>query len=377
MDFEPSCNRGSLCANRVATKNHKGICPENWHIPTQAEYDTLVSYVEIDQFCGAYKCGGLILKAKSGWKKNEIFDGNGHDDYGFAALPGGIIDLGDDTFFTLGRRGYWWSTTGIGLSLLETRDRADLGKKEDSGSKTELVSIRCIKDFVEETYTPNNLPGYSATEGEGGNSSYSAVVGKGNNINNYKTVKIGEQTWMAENLDYPVEGSVCYNNMPQNCEKYGRLYSGWAAMNVPSNCFFGNCDSQMQLRHQGVCPNGWHIPKDWEWDILIAFVHSDNNLPAFYYGKSPYAGKYLKAKSGWRDYPGIAGEDKYGFTALPGGGEGVHINTAGGSGTWWSATEHHHGNSPSRSMYDDEDSVDWYFSNGYENNFYSVRCLKD
>jgi uncharacterized protein (TIGR02145 family) len=226
--------------------------------------------------------------------------------------------------------------------------------------------------FMDETSSHNNF-----LEGYANDSGYSALVGKGNDINNYRTVKIGEQTWMAENLDYPVEGSKCHDNEPYYCKKYGRLYNGWAALDIPSACYFGNCDSQVQTMHQGICPDGWHIPRDWEWDILIAFVHSDNNLPAFYYEDSPYAGKYLKAKDGWKSFPGIVNEDKYGFAALPGGDDSGRIGGTGSTGTWWSATMYSHTIGSSYSMYDDEDSVDWHESNRYSDKFYSVRCLKD
>jgi uncharacterized protein (TIGR02145 family) len=218
----------------------------------------------------------------------------------------------------------------------------------------------------------------SSSVAEGGGSGYSALVGKGNDIRNYKTVEIGSQTWMAENLDNPVDGSICYNNEPRNCEIYGRLYDYRTAMSLPYTCYFGNCYFQMQIKHQGICPDGWHIPRDSEWDILIAFVHSDNNLPAFDYEDSPYAGKYLKAKNGWRNYPGIVNEDKYGFAALPGGGIGPCSNTTPGyDGNWWSTTEYYSGIGFSfHSMYDDNNSVDWYDSTR-DDCFYSVRCLKD
>jgi Fibrobacter succinogenes major domain (Fib_succ_major). len=124
----------------------------------------------------------------------------------------------------------------------------------------------------------------------------------------YKTVKIGEQVWFAENLNYAEKGSKCYDNNETNCQKYGRLYDWETAMKA--------------------CPSGWHLPSNAEWDKL---------------GTSETAGKDLKAKSGWPDdkVRAINGEDKYGFTALPGGYgySGGYFDNVGSFGYWWSTSE--------------------------------------
>jgi len=106
----------------------------------------------------------------------------------------------------------------------------------------------------------------------------------------YKFVKIGTQTWMAENLDYNASGSKCYNNSTSNCTTYGRLYD-WATA-------------------RNACPDGWHLPSNVDWNVLMKFVNpscSDNSSCAG-------AGTKLKAKSGWNSYSGVpAGMDNYGF----------------------------------------------------------------
>jgi uncharacterized protein (TIGR02145 family) len=171
----------------------------------------------------------------------------------------------------------------------------------------------------------------------------------------YKTAKIGTQTWLAENLNYEAEGSKCYDNNPANCAKYGRLYDYWTA--------------------KKVCPKGWHLPSNAEWDKLYRFVDGDKGKKSPYDSKT--AGKYLKAVSGWDENGN--GTDKYGFSALPGGygrADGI-FNTVGSRGLWWSASgaEYYSSNAYYRYMDYNNDYAYWYYL--YKSDLFSVRCLQD
>jgi uncharacterized protein (TIGR02145 family) len=169
----------------------------------------------------------------------------------------------------------------------------------------------------------------------------------------YKTAKIGTQTWLAENLNYEAEGSKCYKNNPDNCAKYGRLYNWETA--------------------KKICPEGWHLPSNAEWDKLLRFVDGDTGTKSPYESKT--AGKYLKAKSGWNEDGN--GTDNYGFSALPGGigysdGSFYYVGYGGG---WWSASEYVSYFADYRRMHIYIDYVIW--DNVNKSHLKSVRCLQD
>lgn len=74
----------------------------------------------------------------------------------------------------------------------------------------------------------------------------------------YKTVEIGNKLWMAQNLNFYCRNSWCYDNEDDNCKNYGRIYTWNAAMN-----------GQSSEKSRGICPEGWHIPTDSEWLLLV------------------------------------------------------------------------------------------------------------
>ena len=162
----------------------------------------------------------------------------------------------------------------------------------------------------------------------------------------YKTVKIGDQTWMAENLNYETRNSYCYDNNASNCTKYGRLYT-WAAA-------------------KKACPEGWHLPSYDEWNTLFTAVG----------GKST-AGAKLKSQTGWAAYDGITNEDSFGFSALPAGNryDNGSYYYEGYDAHFWSSTEY--GSYDAYYMSLGYDYGDAYLDNNDKSNGHSVRCVKD
>jgi uncharacterized protein (TIGR02145 family) len=190
----------------------------------------------------------------------------------------------------------------------------------------------------------------------------------------YRTVVIGSQTWMAENLNCNVEGSKCYGDNPANCATYGRLYDWTTAMALPSSCNNSSCASQINANHRGICPSGWHIPSNADWDKLVRYVDGNSGTSSPY--DSPTAGRYLKSASGWSSNGN--GTDDYGFAALPGGDgdSDGSFNDVGDYGYWWSSSEYNAYYAYGRGMFYDNEYVYWY--NNYNlGSLFSVRCLQD
>lgn len=198
----------------------------------------------------------------------------------------------------------------------------------------------------------------------------------------YKTVKFGNQWWMAENLNYAdsaktpsLKGkSWCYGDEPENCAKYGRLYTWAAAIDSvalatdsenPQDCGYMKSSKNIlpDVVH-GICPDGWHLPDYRDFSNMLVHV-----------GGYSIAGTVLKAQSGWNE--GGNGTDAFGFNVLPAGirfDEGAFEGLGDGA-DFWSATES-----------DLEQAFSLYAS--YENEYsgvmdyaknyaFSVRCVKD
>jgi uncharacterized protein (TIGR02145 family) len=202
--------------------------------------------------------------------------------------------------------------------------------------------------------------------------------------NTYKTIQIGSQVWMAENLrttKYRNNISIpnitdntqwqnestgawsYYNNYATNNNPYGKLYNWYAVVN--SN---------------GICPNGWHLPTDAEWNILIANLDPSYNPTA----NSPQiqsstAGGTMKSTGTqyWLS-PNTDATNSSGFSGLPGGFRDYQgkFYGVGNSGAWWSSSTKY--NSDAAWLR----SLDYNVGNvmrglNYKTVGFSVRCLRD
>ena len=152
----------------------------------------------------------------------------------------------------------------------------------------------------------------------------------------YRTIRICNQVWMAQNLNYlPSSGTTyCYDDNESYCKKYGRLY----------------------VRAAVSCPSGWHLPDDSEWQELFACV-----------GGQSTAAAALRASKGWDKHPELDNADEYGFSSLPAGV--YYFGDVDNTGWYLSATGH---NDFSVGVGDASDK-----STAADYTAISVRCVED
>ena len=432
------CGYGKKCGLDRAVQ---GICPNGWHLPSIYEWGLLSVAL------GSGGVAGEPLKALTGWDYAGTDDNNGTDLYGFAALPTGR-KISATSWQKVGSDVYYWSATeysadqGRYLNINNIYTNSYIYQN----SKSYGQSVRCVKgdpstapvrpsssSSVDETKSSSSSAKSSSSavvsSSSQAKSSSSAVVSSSSvasssstlvsssssenhdsfgfdwslpkqsffnpNIEydsivdtrdgqTYKTVKIGNKVWMAENLNYydekdlsVKEKSWCFgkkdNKDTSTCDVAGRLYTWAAAIDSvrlatdsihPLDCGYGKNRCNLTDTVQGVCPAGWHMPSKNEWESLFGAV-----------GGQGAAGKVLKSQRGW--YDNDNGTDAFGFTALPAGYRhyGGDFVRDGYTTDFWSSTEASGDNAYYISLNYSFNIANLY--TGQRNYGYSVRCVKD
>ncbi|WKZ24986.1 MAG: FISUMP domain-containing protein [Patescibacteria group bacterium] len=277
------------------------------------------------------------------------------------------------------------------------------------------------------TYSPEEgLIGQTPEGGGGGGPVASFNCGdpiEDDDGNEYNTVQIGTQCWMKENLkvgtmvnsqfnspcvyissvpgyscqnNNAVIQKYCYGNNASNCETYGALYEWHQAMNLPTACANTNCSGSIQDPHQGICPTGWHIPTDEEFNTLelytLATINSQNNQYPCSTGELTWSrcadnngteaggpsgvGKSLKLGSNYSN------DNLVGFSMLMSGGGSPSRSPSGGFnnvgfyGFLWLSDETSTINVLTRQLYSENRTIRR--ANAFNKLWaLSVRCVKD
>ncbi len=316
------------------------VCPSGWRLPSE------------DDWLGLFENVGnkkSRLMSNTDWADVRT---KGSDEFSFSVLPAGYTTFSlfknERVFGGKGRLvngkmlykfAFFWTSSECSSEQAKyvifgdnAGSECDICCGGMNSDKANGYSVRCIKDNAQSNNTNIELVKGSFTDSRDGRT--------------YKTVKIGNQVWMAENLKYGK--GVCLNGKKSNCKKYGMLY--------------GEKDAKK------ACPNGWHLPSAAEFKKLLNYA-----------GRN--AGKKLKAEKGWDKN----GTDQFGFAALPGGavgsGDGEPGNWYLGGATFFTSTideNNNYGPQPFVLQFNeynsDEVSIESMNGNIWG---HSVRCIKD
>jgi uncharacterized protein (TIGR02145 family) len=268
-------------------------CPAGWRLPKRSDIDTLFAAV------GGDSIAGLVLGSRNVFRSGKKA---GLDAYGFSAIYMlqrlSDLEMADTP---------WWMENGYTRRFWVDRGYFDytgcyFDLNDSSATMNCFIdiifgyaSVRCIRDAsvddgMDEGYSaladsPSGIPcegtlvmkDTRCRNKDEDNCEYDSLTdARDGQI--YKTVKVGSQWWMAENLRFNSAGSMCYRERSEECERGGRFYLWSAAMDSAGlysddgkGCGYGaECSPTKTVR--GVCPDGWHIPSRSEWVVLDSFT---------------------------------------------------------------------------------------------------------
>ena len=438
--------------NGAASSNNnpsgvQGVCPDNWHMPSDSEWKELEMYLGMSQtstdstgWRGTDEGGKLKEAGTTHWNSPNTGATN---ESGFTALPGGYRDIIGD-FHDILLNGRWWSTTEIDTDLawyrylLFTYIRVARYDSYKAGG----ISVRCVMDIdtLAISLIGTDITSIKGTDGSidltvsGGLSPYTYSWSTSETTEDisglsagvyfvtvtdardstatdsirvydtfvddrdaqvYKAITIGDQIWMAENLNAThyangtplVDGTGVgnitgdyttkyyfwyYDDSVTYADTYGALYTWAAAMNGATSS--NNNPSGVQ----GVCPNGWHLPSDTAWKELEMYLGMiQNDVDNSGWRGTDEGGKLKEIGTTHWISPNTGATNESGFKALPGGYRNYDgdFNGIVSFGGWWSSTE-------ASSAYAWNRAVSYAASSIYRYGSYfmnlgsSVRCVK-
>lgn len=218
----------------------------------------------------------------------------------------------------------------------------------------------------------------------------------------YKTVTIGDQVWMAQNLNYSDSVKTpslkrrtgCYYNDTAYCNIAGRFYTWAAAIDSvklandsanPQICGYDDDNCEITGPIQGICPDGWHLPSFDEWAILLKGLGLPFGSYSLYGGPASIGGgKVLKSQTGWYINENVNlngnGTDSVGFSALPVGYKIAGKNGYAGNyynAAFWAGEEYWTNSEEAHYMYLQSESEDAFLDATDKRAGLSIRCIKD
>ncbi len=308
------CDDPSQCPDSIGMR--QGICPEGFHIPTSKEFKELLDYTSVssnNDFTTPLAARISKRQSLAGWTYDAVSNGiysvmdGTYNTSGFSLLASGMQSKRTENGLK--------SETQRWVALLGTDSLLTLHIEPHYDVKifdvfNSAFNIRCIENIENMDPSPEPIT-FPPSEYNGTYEDlYDNRDGK-----NYKTVQIGNQIWMAENLNYEAPHSECYAQKEENCQTYGRLYPWYVAIGKTNEeCldkYEHNLCGGQEAPVQGICPDGWHLPDSLEFKELVTYVTEN-------YNKDDSPSNGLRSPSDWLVTDSY-GTDIFGFAALPGG----------------------------------------------------------
>ncbi len=234
----------------------KGICPDGWHLPSDAEWFEMENYLD----------PSISNPSSLGWRGitcgEQLLEGGSS---GFEALLAGKREWNTGEFTRINERAYFWTSTinpyNTEHSWFRQFNVSNPQAYRNGASKFYGISVRCVRDEINTCVDPIIDPRDGKV---------------------YNIIQIGNQCWMADNLNigFRIDGiqtmtnnsiieKYCYDDDTINCETYGGLYQ-WNEMMQYSTI----------LGTKGICPDGWHLPTDTEWFEMENHLDPGINNPS-------------------------------------------------------------------------------------------------
>lgn len=302
-----------------------------------------------------------------------------------AVCGGNVISDGGSTII---KRGVCWSNKhNPTINDSCTHDAPALGSFISNIKRLTPDSLYYVRAYATNA---NNLTGY------GEELSFKPVFICGEDFSDnrdgqvYKSVLIGNQCWMKQNLNYGTYVSsstgqsangtqkFCYSNNPAFCNVYGGMYIWSEIMNGSNSCNgFNEITPQCSVPVKGICPDGWHIPSHYEWTLLEKQAGSSpddflfDEISSGWYGSDEGQNLKINAPQYWNN----TGNNTLGFDGLAGGyylGVYGHI---GDKSKWWTSSETNNSNAWHRGLkLSDEKIYRYSISKDYA---FSLRCIRN
>ena len=289
-------------------------CPEGWRLPTSKDWLSLIKFSSTE---------------------GNIYYGDLYDSKGFNLMRAGHYSERNDKlkWNSANESAYFWDAEeindeyGASITFFSERNYLFLDSADNGyvlSKKSDRLSVRCIHE--------NKGTMKDSRDGQ-----------------TYKTIRLANQIWMQENLNYVADSSIEYTGR-NAIENSGRLYNHSAAMNA--------------------CPPGWRLPSSDEWKTLLSYRDSS---------KASTDRLSLKSSDGWFGVMSTYSDDDFDFTAIPAGtcrdysliDEGILCSDAGSHTAFWTGTV-----DPVKEEYECA-ATDWIGYGCDSKSYISIRCVKE